>query len=191
MKGAMGSDVSRLWQTLTKYVFPTTTYHYNSGGEPSDIPSLSYQELVQFYKSHYHPSNAIFLTYGDLTAKHLQQQFQKFALNRFDALDACIQVEKEARFLAPLNVEEFYPNEDENQKNKTHIVMAWLLGESNNIEQQFTAHLISGVLMDNSASPLMHALETTELGSSPSPLCGLDDSNREMLLMCGVEGSEP
>jgi len=33
MKGAMSSPVSQLWQTLTKYVFPTTTYHYNSGGE--------------------------------------------------------------------------------------------------------------------------------------------------------------
>jgi len=191
MKGAMGSDVSLLWQTLTKYVFPTTTYHYNSGGEPSDIPSLSYQDLLKFYKTHYHPSNAIFLTYGDLSAKHLQQQFEKFALNRFQASDAYISVEKEKRYLAPLNVEEFYPqNSEDINENKTHIVLAWLLGESNNIEQQFTAHLVSGVLMDNSASPLMYALETTDLGSSPSPLCGLEDSNREMLLMCGVEGSE-
>ena len=34
MKGAMSSAVSTLWQTLTKHLFPTTTYHYNSGGDP-------------------------------------------------------------------------------------------------------------------------------------------------------------
>src|SRR5690606_36862374 len=28
MKGAMSSPVSTLWQTLRRYLFPTTTYHY-------------------------------------------------------------------------------------------------------------------------------------------------------------------
>ena len=31
MKGAMSSTNSVLWQTLSKHLFPTTTYHYNSG----------------------------------------------------------------------------------------------------------------------------------------------------------------
>ncbi|VAX02405.1 Predicted insulinase-like Zn-dependent peptidase DVU0941, partial [hydrothermal vent metagenome] len=30
MKGAMSSPVSTLWQALTKYTFPTNTYHFNS-----------------------------------------------------------------------------------------------------------------------------------------------------------------
>ena len=50
MKGAMSSTNSILWQTISKHLFPTTTYHYNSGGEPEDIPSLSYEELTAFYR---------------------------------------------------------------------------------------------------------------------------------------------
>lgn len=65
MKGAMSSTNSVLWQTLSKHLFPTQTYHFNSGGEPEDIPDLSYEELVAFYKRHYHPSNAVFMTFGD------------------------------------------------------------------------------------------------------------------------------
>src|SRR5690606_34318605 len=38
MKGAMSSVTSTLWQVLSKYLFPTTTYHHNSGGEPACIP---------------------------------------------------------------------------------------------------------------------------------------------------------
>ncbi|NNM83029.1 MAG: peptidase M16, partial [Burkholderiales bacterium] len=38
MKGAMSSTVSTLWHTLSKYLFPTTTYHFNSGGDPESIP---------------------------------------------------------------------------------------------------------------------------------------------------------
>jgi hypothetical protein len=37
----------------------------------------------------------------------------------------------------------------------------------------------------------MRALETTDIGQAPSPMCGLEDSNREMTFVCGIEGSEP
>ena len=56
MKGAMSSPVSQLWQKISKHLFPTNTYHYNSGGEPAEITDLSYQQLKSFYSSHYHPS---------------------------------------------------------------------------------------------------------------------------------------
>ena len=43
MKGAMSSVSSTLWAALSKNLFPTTTYHYNSGGDPENIPDLSYE----------------------------------------------------------------------------------------------------------------------------------------------------
>ena len=187
MKGAMSSTNSVLWQTISKHVFPTTTYHYNSGGEPEDIPDLSYQQLLDFYKSHYHPSNAVFMTFGDISAFDHQEKFQEQALSHFDKLDIHIEVENEKRYLAPISVEESYASE-ESDKPQSHIVLAWLLGRSTDLAELFRAELISSVLLDNSASPLLRALETSDLGSSPSPMCGLEDSNREMSMMAGLEG---
>ncbi|WP_231760024.1 insulinase family protein [Microbulbifer elongatus] len=191
MKGAMSSVTSQLWQKLSKYLFPTTTYHHNSGGEPADIPDLSYEQLVDFYRTHYHPTNAIFMTFGDIPAAEHQAVFEEKALHKFDQLDDLISVGREKLYVAPVRVEENYPlPADEGQDEKTHIVLGWLLGDVTDLEQVLTAHLLSGVLLDNSASPLMHLLETTELGQSPSPLCGLDDSQRELVFVCGIEGSE-
>ena len=65
-----------------------------------------------------------------------------------------------------------------------------MLGESSNLEQMLEAQLLSSVLLENSASPLQQALETTQLGQAPSPLCGLEDSMRELVFVCGLEGSE-
>ncbi|WP_373290107.1 insulinase family protein [Amphritea balenae] len=191
MKGAMSSPVSTLWQTLTRYLFPSTTYHYNSGGDPEAIPDLSYEQLIEFYKSHYHPSNAVIMTFGDIPVAELQQRFEDQALTRFEKLEDEIRVEDEKRYFSPLRIEEAYDLEQEDCSAKTHHVMGWLLGASIDLEQQLRAHLLSRVLLDNSSSPLRYALETTELGLSPSPLCGLEDSNREMGFMCGIEGSEP
>jgi presequence protease len=190
MKGAMSSVSSQLWHTLCKYLFPSTTYHYNSGGEPEDIPDLSYEQLKSFYKSHYHPSNAIFMTFGDIPAAEHQARFEELALTRFDALNTHIAVGDEKRYHAPIRVQESYPlPASEDTTDKTHVVVAWLMGKSTKLETQLEAQLLAGVLLDNSASPLMHALETTSLGKSPSPLCGLEDSMREMVFACGVEGS--
>ncbi len=191
MKGAMSSPVSTLWQTLSKHLFGSTTYHHNSGGEPECIPDLSYEELKAFYKVHYHPSNAVFMTFGDIPPEVLQARFEEQALKRFDRLDKVITVTDEKRYYAPLRVEEPYALDDGSTEKKTHVVMGWLLGHSINLQEQLEAELLSRVLLDNSASPLRHALETSDLGASPSPLCGLEDSNREMSFMCGMEGTDP
>jgi Zn-dependent M16 (insulinase) family peptidase len=191
MKGAMSSVTSTLWQTLCHHLFPSTTYHYNSGGEPTCIPDLSYEQLLNFYRSHYHPSNAIFMTFGDKPAHELQQTFEERALDRFERLEERVEVPPEQRLQEPLRVEETYAFDDsDSSDNKTHIVMAWLLGESTDLEQMLEAQLLASVLLDNSASPLQRALETTGLGHAPSPLCGLEESMREMVFACGIEGSE-
>ncbi|WP_455221351.1 insulinase family protein [Kaarinaea lacus] len=192
MIGSMGSPVNTLWQTLTKYLFPTTTYHYNSGGDPEHIPDLTYEQFMEFYKTHYHPSNAIFMTYGDIPAYELQDRIESRALSHFDRLDEHLAVPDEKRYHAPVNIEEHYAFDDEeSSENKTHIVMGWLFGHSTDLEESMKVHLLSGVLLDNSSSPLLQALETTDLGNAPSPLCGVEDSNREMTFMCGIEGTKP
>ncbi len=190
MKGAMSNPVSVLWHTLTKHVYPSVTYHYNSGGDPEAIPDLTYEQLVAFYKRHYHPSNAVFLTYGSLPADELQARFEERALARFSRIDPHTEVPPEQRYRQPKAVSEPYAVEGE-IADKTHVVVGWLLGENADLEGLLEAQLMSGVLLDNSASPLMQALETTTLGSAPSPLCGLEDSPREMLFAAGVEGSNP
>ena len=191
MKGAMSSPVSTLWQSLSSYLFPTTTYHFNSGGEPSCIPDLSYEALVAFYRSHYHPSNAVFMTFGDIPAHELQERFETLALARFQRDDAEIAVTDEKRYFAPLRVEEAYALDEAELSGHTHHVLGWLLPRSIDLDELMQAHLLSRVLLDNSSSPLRAALESSDLGSAPSPLCGLEDSNREMSFMCGLEGSEP
>ncbi|GGB90950.1 peptidase M16 [Marinobacterium zhoushanense] len=191
MKGAMSSPVSTLWQTLTRYLFPTTTYHHNSGGEPSCIPDLSYEQLKEFYRSHYHPSNAVFMTFGDIDAQELQRRFEELALHKFQRSEHEIHVEDEKRYFAPLRVEEAYALDQEDLSGQTHHVLGWLLPKSIDLDELMQAHLLSRVLLDNSSSPLRGALESCDLGSAPSPLCGLEDSNREMSFMCGLEGSDP
>lgn len=193
MKGAMSAPVQTLWDELSRVLFPTITYHYNSGGDPQEIPKLTHQQLKQFHATHYHPSNAVFMTYGDRPVEAHQAYFQDCALQHFTRLDVShLHVPNEQRYPEPVRSEAVYALEsEEDAAHKTHIVLGWLLGDSTNPRDVMNAHLLSGVLLDNSASPLRHALEICKLGTAPSPLCGVDTSTKEMVFGCGLEGSDP
>lgn len=191
MKGAMSSTPSVLWDRLCFELFPSNTYHFNSGGDPEAIPDLTYQQLRDFYAEHYHPSNAIFLTFGDIPAADHQRVFESAVLHRFDALDRQVEVALETAFTEPRSATHTYAMDpEEDIQNKTHLIMGWKLGESADLTAMLEAQLVASVLMENSASPLMQYLETTELGTAPSPLCGLEESMREMVFCCGIEGSD-
>lgn len=185
MKGEAGSPVSVLYETLKSVLFPTTTYHYNSGGDPEHIPELSHEDLVAFYKSHYHPGNAVFMTFGNLPAHELQQVFEDKALHRFGRPGQTVEVLPERRYSEPVRTTVPYA-----VGNQTHIVMGWLLGPNTDLEMLLKCNLVADVLLDTSASPLRKVLEETDLGRSVSPLCGIEESNHEISFMCGLEGSE-
>ena len=190
MKGAMSSPVSTLWQQFSSELYPTSTYHYNSGGDPKDIPDLTYDQLVEFHRFHYHPSNAVFLTYGDIPAETHQAEFETLALHRFNENVPKVMVTNEKRYSAPKSVTGTYALNEESLTQKTHVVLGWLLGENKNPMDVLKGHLLSAVLLDNSASPLRQALEESDLAAAPSPLCGLEDSNKEMAFIAGVQGTE-
>ncbi|MCB1877604.1 MAG: insulinase family protein, partial [Chromatiales bacterium] len=191
MKGAMSAPTQTLWQAVHSRLFPTVTYHYNSGGDPMHIPELSYTQLKAFHARHYHPSNALFFTYGDFPVEEHQARMDELALSRFDALEIDLHVPDEQRYSRPVEAQERYAiGTDESTEGKTHVVLAWLLGAITDLREAMNVHLLSSVLLDNSASPLRHALETCGLGASPSELCGVDDSTREMGFFAGMEGTD-
>ncbi len=196
MKGAMSSSMQAIWYALAEHLFPTTTYHYNSGGKPEDIPQLTHQALVEFHHSHYHPSNAIFMTYGDLPVADHHAYFENCALSRFQALNQTWEVPDEQRYTAPKHAEiEFSiaattESIDELIAEKSQVLVAWLTGHCTDLLEVLRLNMLAGVLLDNSSSPLRYALETTELGEALASLSGLEDSLREVLFICGLEDAD-
>lgn len=192
MKGDTSSPHSMLYQAIQEVLYPGSTYHHNSGGDPRHIPDLSYEGLQEFYRTHYHPANAIFMTYGDIPAAEQQARVAELALDRHpgDAITP-VAVRREQRYQQPVVHEISYPVDDADLADKTHIVVAWLLGQNTDLEMLLRGHLLSDVLLDTSASPLRRALEASDLATAVSPMSGFEEDHMEMNFMCGVEGSNP
>ena len=71
MKGAFSSPDDVLERDIMNSLFPDITYGCESGGDPDNIPELSYEEFLEFHRTYYHPSNSYIYLYGnmDMTAK--------------------------------------------------------------------------------------------------------------------------
>ena len=190
MKGDASSPHSVAYEALTKHLFPTTTYHFNSGGDPAEIPNLTYEGLRAFYERYYHPSNAIFMTFGDRPVAELHETLEAAALGRYRVAVDRPNPGAETRYQAPIRAREpIAVSADEADRGQ--VLFGWLLGPSTDVDAVMRAELLSDLLLDTSASPLRAALEQTSLGSAPSALCGLEETSREMYFMCGLEGVAP
>ena len=190
MKGAMSAPSSQLWHGMTKHLFPGTTYQFNSGGDPKDILNLTHLDLVNFHRSHYHPTNASFYSFGDLNVDELQMYLEENVMSQFNPLDSALSVPLAKKFDSPkYSFEHYQPSESKQANN--HVVVSWLLGKSYNSFNLLEKYFLTSLLIDNSSSPLRQALETSDLGSATSPIMGLEPSNKELVFTVGLEGVMP
>ncbi|MBF0228026.1 MAG: insulinase family protein [Desulfamplus sp.] len=188
MKGAMSSPNQILGRALMNALYPDTTYSFNSGGEPSDIPTLTHTQLKEFHARYYHPSNAFFYTYGSLPLeKHLEVITTK-VLNRFTAIEPNSEVPSQPRWREPKTVKVPYPlSKDENPEKKYQACVAWLTSDIKDSFEMLVLDVLEHVLLGNSASPLRKSLIDSGLGSALSDASGFDADMRDTMFACGLK----
>ena len=99
------------------------------------------------------------MTFGDESAYHLQEQFETLALSKFKAGQTLYST-PETRLTAPIEVIESYAVDAEDLTDKTYHIISWLLHEASDIKLRLGMRLVEGILLEDSASPLRHYLET-------------------------------
>lgn len=191
MKGAMSSPDQVMVRSIQKELYPSTTYHYNSGGDPADIPSLTYQQLKDFHRRHYHPSNAFFYTYGNVPLSESLTAIEDTVLRKFKRITPDTEVAAQPRWHKPRAASFPYPfNANEDPTKKYQACVAWLVGDIKDAFQVLSLTLLEQVLLGNSAAPLRKALIDSELGAALCDGCGLDADNRDTAFVAGLKDVE-
>ena len=66
MKGALSDPDDVLYQAVGAQLFPDTPYGFESGGNPRDIPNLTYESFLDSHARHYNLANSYTILYGNL-----------------------------------------------------------------------------------------------------------------------------
>lgn len=189
MKGYFSSPEARLFRLMSRTLLPDSIYGCESGGDPESIPDLTYTQLVEFHKQHYHPSNSYIVFYGDIpTTEYLA--FLETRLSGFGKAQHYADLARQPRWLTPKTLIEAYPvGADEPQAQKTFITMSWLVGDATDPQQSVMWNILALILLGNEGAPLKKALIDSKLGTDLIH-SGDSDAGCEQLFMVGIKGSE-
>ncbi|KAK5574591.1 hypothetical protein RB653_009844 [Dictyostelium firmibasis] len=191
MKGAL-SDPSSFYAEISQtHLYPGTTYSYNSGGEPNDIPSLTYQQLKDFHAKYYHPSNSYFFSYGDLNPIDHLKFINENSLSKFKK-DTTLNttVNKVKRWSEPKRIHLKCPPSamDVNPEKKFKFSISILHKENKDLFESLSMHMLSNLLLRGSNTPMYQALLESGLVLDYSPNTGFDDNLLESCFSVGGIG---
>lgn len=159
MKGALSAATARLSEAINETLFPNVTYGYNSGGDPKDIPRLTYKELKEFYQTFYHPSRCLFFFYGNMPLEQHLDFIAEHTLNHTPKLSLLPPIPLQPRFTSPIYRELTYPiTPNGDIKEKSLIAWGWLTCHILEQQDALALNILEIILMDTDASPLKMAL---------------------------------
>ncbi|EES92195.1 Zn-dependent peptidase, insulinase family [Clostridium botulinum D str. 1873] len=87
MRGRTSDPEQVMTQSIGKSLFPDTIYKNQAGGNPENIPNLTYEEFVNTYKKYYTPSNSYFYLSGNLNIEKTLKFIGEKYLNNFNKVE--------------------------------------------------------------------------------------------------------
>ena len=179
-------------EKIQESLFPNTIYRFDSGGNPRNIPDLSYEQFMAFHAYHYHPSNSLTVMYGDDPEEARLEKLDAY-FRDFDPLEKDITVPLQPVFDSPRRFTDRYAagaQSEEEDAGKTFVSMNWLLGEKLEVAERYGLSILEQILLGTPASPLHKALIDSGLGEDLTS-SGIDTGIRQLTFSVGLKGVQP
>lgn len=192
MKGNYSSHDSIVGEWSYRSLFPNSPYRFDSGGDPSAIRDLTYEEFVGFHKRFYHPSNCRIFLYGNIPSEEILIKLDERFLSRFDKTSPDIVIPSQPRWSASMSFDFTSPAaEGDDSTGKSTISVNWLTASVHDPLMVLSLEILTEILLGHSGSPLQKAIVESGLGEDISPVSGLDTHTMELVFSVGLRGTDP
>lgn len=166
MKGAFSSPDDVLDRAVLNTLFPDNTYAFESGGDPDDIPTLTYEEYLQFHKKYYHPSNSYIYLYGNMDMEERLNWLDKHYLSDFDYLEVDSEINEQKPFAKPVDVvKEYSITTDESERDNTYLSYNAVVGNVLDKEKYIAFQILDYALCTAPGAPIKQALTDKGIGT--------------------------
>ncbi|KAI6816915.1 hypothetical protein KC340_g14900 [Hortaea werneckii] len=185
MKGQMSDAMYLYYIRFQESIIPALN---NSGGDPAKMTDLTYDQLRNYHKQHYHPSNSKILTYGDQPVEGHLEMLGK-SLSEFGQESLEQDVKSPIRLSGPKEVvtkgpiDPLTPPEAQFKTSTT-----WMMGDTGDIAESFALQIATSILLDGYGAPLYRELIESGLGTDFTPNTGYDTSGRKAVFSVGLNG---
>lgn len=168
MKGAFSTPESCQQRDLYRQLYPDTTYGKESGGRPDAIPTLTYENYLDFHRKYYHPSNSYIFLYGDVDIEERMEWLDREYLSKYDA----IKVDSEVEDQKPLGIrtieKKYSLGEDDPTENAGYLGWSFTYGRFDDYLKNEAMGALCEVLFSVPGAPLKEALIKAGIGQDNS-----------------------
>lgn len=200
MKGAYSSFESVANDEQLRSLFAGSNYAYDSGGDPLEIPTFTYEAFKAFHKKYYRPDNCLIFMYGNIpTEEQIDFLYEKllFRLSvKFPILaesheaypfvpEEFVQIETPDSIAEPVHVSAPAPHTGATGNT---VTLNWLCGSSSDLNSYVECAFLAEVLSGHDGSPLTKVLIESELGDDLAPITGAMNEMRSFLMAFGLHG---
>ena len=168
MKGVYSDPDSVLETSILKNLYANTNYAYESGGDPSEIIDLSFEEFVNFHHKYYSPTNSIIYYYGKLDYNYELRCLEENYLKNFKEIDVEVSFKE-------INITEkgkecidYYNLDSENIEDKSLIAYTFALPFEKSSLMNIVVEIINYVLFTSDSAILKEKLMNEGFGESIS-----------------------
>ena len=167
MKGAFSNPDDILFRNLMHSLFPDNAYQYESGGEPSVIPELTYKEFKEFHKKYYSPSNSYIYLYGNCDMEERLEWLDKEYLSKFDKVEFDTKIALQPDFNKLNEVKLPYPiGQEESEDHKAMFAYSMALKDRKDALLSVAIQILDAVLVNDPGAPLKKAFLDAGIGDS-------------------------
>ncbi|WP_246615374.1 insulinase family protein [Clostridium thailandense] len=167
MKGNYSSPDWVLNRAVNQSLFPDTSYKYESGGIPDEIPGLTYEELVKTYKENYKPANSYFYLYGKMDIEKILKFIGEKYLNNFDKKEVNTELLAQKPFTQSVEkTVEYSLPEGVSTKNKAYLSLNYVIDKNANKDLVEAFTFLQTLLGGTPSSPIKKALKDNGFGEN-------------------------
>ena len=165
MKGAFSSPDGVLERVILNSLFPDTTYANESGGDPEEIPDLTYEQFLDFHRKYYHPSNSYIYLYGDMDMEEKLRWLDEAYLSKFEKEPVNSEVALQNPFEDMLDISMKYSiASNESEKENTYLSYNKVVGTTLDANLYQAFEILDYALLSAPGAPLKKALLEAGIG---------------------------
>ncbi|MBR1586712.1 MAG: insulinase family protein [Kiritimatiellae bacterium] len=156
MKGAFGAPERLAYHELRRLMFPDNCYGFVSGGDPASIHKLTFEQYKDFYRRHYHPSNARIFLDGRVDIPAALAKLDSYlSVYKRTEIDTAVPLQKPVR---TENTIQYEVGADDSAADKTFLLEGWVIGTFRDRETRLAFDVLSDVIAGSNEDPLAKAL---------------------------------
>ena len=165
MRGAFSEPESVLERYIFHSLFPDTTYGNESGGDPEDIPSLTYEAFQAFHARYYHPSNSYIILYGDMDMEEKLNWLDAQYLAKYERINPDSEIAHQKAFSKMVEETEYYPiSKEEKPEGKAYFSYNFVLDAGQDAKKSLAFSYIGHALISGPGAVLKQRLLEEGLG---------------------------